>query len=164
MNWENGYQANTEYTVDDRGAAYDTKAVSIVRVPRTGGNGSPRFILTGESPRPGLNARDELARMITTNPQFSRAFTNRIFGELMGFGIVEPVDEFDLARKDQASNPELLEAMAKDFAENHYSFKHFLRTLMQSSAYQLSSRFEGDWKPEYTTADYWTAAGLDSSS
>jgi len=41
--------------------------------------------------------------------------------------------------------------MAKDFAENHYSFKHFLRTLMRSSAYQLSSRFEGEWKPEYTT-------------
>ena len=26
MNWENGYQANTEYTVDDVAAGYDTKA------------------------------------------------------------------------------------------------------------------------------------------
>jgi len=103
MNWEDGYQANTEYTVDDKGTGYDTNAVSIVRVPRRGGNGSPRFILTGEAPRAGANPRDELARMITGNLQFSRAFTNRIFGEFMGFGIVEPVDEFDLARRDQAS-------------------------------------------------------------
>jgi hypothetical protein len=162
MNWEDGYQANTEYTVDDRGPGYDTNAVSIVRVPRRGGNGQPRFIINGEAPRAGRNARDELARMITSNVQFSRAITNRIFAEFMGFGIVEPVDEFDLARLDprnpppapwtiQASNPELLEAMAKDFAQNNYSFRHFVKTLMKSSAYQLSSQFDGDWKPEYAS-------------
>jgi hypothetical protein len=162
MNWEDGYQANTEYTVDDRGAGYDTNAVSIVRVPRRGGNGSPRFILSGQAPRPGLNARDELARMITGSAQFSRAFSNRIFGEFMGFGIVEPVDEFDLARFDpknpppapwtiQPSNPELLEAMTKDFAVNHYSFRHLVKSIMQSSAYQLSSSFDGEWKPEYAS-------------
>ena len=106
--------------------------------------------------------RDELARMITTSPQFSRAFANRIFAELMGFGIVEPVDEFDLLRYDpkhpppapwtlQPSNPALLDALAQDFSQNHYSFKHLLKTLMRSSAYQLSSQFAGEWKPEYTT-------------
>lgn len=161
MNWENGYQANTEFTVDDKAPGYDTKAMSMVRVPRRGGNGEPRFILSGEVPRPGQNPRDELARMITSSFQFSRAFTNRIFAEFMGFGIVEPADEFDLLRYDpkhppsapwsiQPSNPELLDAMARDFAANHYSFKHFVKTVMKSSAYQLSSRFEGDWKPEYT--------------
>jgi hypothetical protein len=161
MNWENGYQANTEFTVDDKGAGYDAKAVSIVRVPRHGGNGSPRFILTGEAPREGRNARDELARMITGNIQFSRTFANRIWAEFMGFGIVEPVDEFDLARYDpkhpppapwaiQPSNPELLDALAKDFAANHYSFRGLVRTIMKSSAYQLSSSFSGEWRPEYT--------------
>ena len=162
MNWEHGYQANTEYTVDDDGPGYDSKAISIVRVPRRGGNANPRFILTGETPAPGANLRDELARMITSNIQFSRATTNRIWAEMMGFGIVEPADEFDLARYDpknpppapwtiQPSNPELLDAMAKDFAANHYSFRHLVRTIMKSSAYQLSSRFPGEWKPEYTS-------------
>ncbi len=161
MNWEHGYQANTEYTVDDLGPGYDTRAVSIVRVPRRGGNANPRFILSGEAPAAGKNYRDELARMITSNIQFSRAFTNRIWAELMGFGIVEPVDEFDLARFDpknpppapwtiQPSNPELLDAMAKDFAANHYSFRTLVRHIMKSSAYQLSSNFPGEWKPEYT--------------
>lgn len=41
MNWENGYQRNTEYTVDDAGSGYDTKSASLVRVPRSGGNNSP---------------------------------------------------------------------------------------------------------------------------
>ena len=92
MNWENGYQANTEYTVDDLDKGYDTKAESIVRIPKRGGNGAPRFILTGERRAPE-NARDELARMMTSAIQFSRAFTNRIWAEFMGFGIVEPVDD-----------------------------------------------------------------------
>lgn len=149
MNWEDGYQANTEYTVDDLAPGYDTKAESIVRIPRSGGSSQPHFFLTGETPRPGLNERDELARMLIGHIQFSRAFTNRIWGELMGAGIVEPVDEFDLSRPDQPSNPALLDAMALDFQRHNYSFKHFLRTVMQSSAYQLSSRFPGEWKPEY---------------
>jgi hypothetical protein len=162
MNWEFGYQANTEYTVDDQGSGYDAKAVSIVRVPRRGGNASPRFILTGEAPAADRNSRDELARMITGNIQFSRAFTNRIWAELMGFGIVEPADEFDLARFDpknpppapwsiQPSNPELLNAMANDFATSNYSFRRLVRTIMKSSSYQLSSSFPGEWKPEYST-------------
>lgn len=159
MNWENGYQANTEYTVDDLAPGYDTKAESIVRVPRSGGSGAPRFILSGEEPRQGQNERDELARIMTSHIQFSRAFANRIWGELMGFGIVEPVDEFDLSRyyRDkvpqgwplQPSNPELLDAMAKDFQASNYSFRKFIRRIMTSSAYQLSSNFDGEWKETY---------------
>jgi hypothetical protein len=149
MNWENGYQANTEYTVDDTGPEYDSRAESIVRVPRRGGDASPRFILSGERPRPGENYRDALARIMTSHPQFRRAFANRIWGELMGFGIVEPVDDFDLLRTDQASDPKLLDALANDFAQHNHSFKHYLRTLMKSSAYQLSSRFPGEWQDRY---------------
>jgi sugar lactone lactonase YvrE len=159
MNWENGYQANTEYTVDDLAPGYDTKAESIVRVPRSGGSGKPRFILSGEEPVAGRNERDELARLMTGHIQFSRAFTNRIWAELMGFGIVEPVDDFDLARYDrnnlpagwslQPSNPELLDAMAKDFQQSNFSFKKLVRRIMTSSAYQLSSKFEGEWRDQY---------------
>lgn len=162
MNWENGYQANTEYTVDDEAPGYDRKADSIVRVPRRGkGLSEPRFLLTGEAPKPGENARDGLARMMTSHIQFRRAFVNRIWSELMGFGIVEPIDDFDLGRYDpknpppapwaiQPSNPALLDAMAEDFGANKYSFRHVVRVIMKSSAYQLSSRFPGEWQETYT--------------
>jgi hypothetical protein len=161
MNWENGFQANTEYTVDDVvDEGYPTKGESIVRVPRTGGPNTPAFLLTGEPAKPGIEPRDELARMLTADLQFSRATTNRIWAELMGFGIVEPIDDFDLKRyypdqplpkgwTVQPSNPYLLDALAKDFQKSNFSFKHLVRTIMKSSAYQLSSRFEGEWKSEY---------------
>ncbi len=149
MNWENGYQANTEYTVDDVGKDYDPKAESIVRVPRRGGDASPRFILSGERPKPGENHRDALARILTGHVQFRRAFANRVWSELMGFGIVEPVDDFDLLKPEQPSNPVLLNALADDFGRHNYSFKHAVRTIMKSSAYQLSSRFDGEWKENY---------------
>ncbi|MBI1790717.1 MAG: DUF1549 domain-containing protein [Acidobacteria bacterium] len=159
MNWEHGYQANTEYTVDDLAPGYDTRAESILRIPRSGGSGKPRFLLSGEEPRPGRNERDELARLLTGHIQFSRAFANRVWAELMGFGIVEPVDEFDLARYDrrrvpkdwtlQPSNPELLDALAADFQQNQYSFRKLVRRIMTSSAYQLSSQFPGEWREPY---------------
>lgn len=160
MNWENGFQANTEYTVDDVEPGYPTTGESIVRVPRMGGSNEPRFILTGEAARPEAMPRDELARLLTGHIQFSRAITNRIWAELMGFGIVEPLDDFDLARyypdqelpegwSMQPSNPQLLDAMARDFQTYDYSFKHLVRTIMKSNAYRLSSKFDEEWKPEY---------------
>ena len=119
-------------------------------MPRTGGPNEPKFILTGEGPRPGEFYRDALGRLLTANIQFGRAFTNRIWSELMGFGIVEQVDDFDLdSYEKQASHPRLLDEMAKDFAAHNYSMKHVMRTIMTSSAYQLSSRFDGEWKEDY---------------
>ena len=66
--------------------------------------------------------------MLTADLQFSRATTNRIWAELMGFGIVEPVDDFDLNRyypdqplpkgwTVQPSNPYLLDAHGEGFPE-----------------------------------------------
>lgn len=160
MNWENGFQANTEYTVDDVEPGYPTLSESIVRVPRTGGSNQPKFVLNDEPARPGVLPRDELARLLTGHVQFARATVNRIWAELMGVGIVEPLDGFDLARyypsddipegwTVQPSHPYLLDDLAKDFQRSDFSFKHLVRTIAQSSAYQLSSRFEGEWKPEY---------------
>lgn len=160
MNWENGFQANTEYTVDDVEPGYPTTGESIVRVPRTGGSNEPHFILTGEAARPGALPRDELARLLTGHIQFARATTNRIWAEFMGVGIVEPIEDFDLARyypdqnipegwTVQPTHPELLDDLARDFQTSNFSFKHLVRTIMKSSAYQLSSQFDGEWKPEY---------------
>lgn len=160
MNWENGFQANTEYTVDDVEPGYPTTGESIVRVPRTGGSNEPHFILTNEAAHPNALPRDELARLLTGHIQFARATTNRIWAEFMGVGIVEPIEDFDLARyypdqkipegwTVQPTHPELLDELARDFQKSDFSFKHLVRTIMKSSAYQLSSQFDGEWKPEY---------------
>ncbi|MGH9720613.1 MAG: DUF1549 domain-containing protein [Bryobacteraceae bacterium] len=160
MYWEHGKPQSGEFLIDDQNPGYDTKGPSMIRVPRFGGPNTPAFILTGEKPKPGAEPRAELGRMLTAHPQFARATANMFWARMMGFGIVEPYDEFDLARLDpknvpagwqvQASHPELLEALAKDFREHNYSLRHLLRTIARSSAYQLSARFDGEWKDAYT--------------
>ena len=160
MNWENGFQANTEYTVDDVEPGYPTKSESIVRVPRTGGSNVPKFILDDQAPAGDELPRDALARLLTGHIQFARATVNRIWAEMMGVGIVEPVDGFDLARyypsdalpdgwTVQPSHPYLLDELATDFRDSGFSFKHLVRTIARSSTYQLSSQYGHPWKPEY---------------
>ena len=160
MYWEHGKPQSGEFLIDDANAGYNTKGASMIRVPRFGGDADPAFILTGEQPRTGAEAREELGRMLTAHPQFARAAVNLFWSRLMGFGIVEPFDEFDLARQDpahvpegwtlQPSHPELLDALAGDFRRSGYSLRHLLGTICRSSAYQLSARFDGEWKDAYT--------------
>lgn len=144
------YSIGQEFAVLDDGKGYDLKSKSVVRMERYPADVSPHFILGGEEPRPGENWRAAYARMLVSNPQFARATVNLIWAELMGVGIVDPPLDFDLDRADsQPSNPELLEALAKDFVENHYDLRKLIRTIVTSNAYQLSSRFEGEWKDSY---------------
>src|SRR5262249_20959165 len=41
-------------------------------------------------------------------------------------------------------------ALAKDFRSNGYSIRRLIATICRSSAYQLSARFDGEWKDAYT--------------
>lgn len=151
-----------EYSIDDEGPGYDAAARTVVRVPRRGMQGmlSPAFMLTGEKPDPAKNPRAEFARMLTSNPQFARTAVNLLWWEMFGVGIVDPPLDFDLARIDpknpppapwglQPTHPELLEALATYFREHNYSIRSVLRLIAESSTYQLSSRFNGEWKGPY---------------
>jgi len=71
------------------------------------------------------------------NPYFARAGANRIWAELMGRGLVDPVD--DLRSTNPASNEELLDALAQEFRRVRFDQKEFIRTITQSYVYQLSS-------------------------
>ena len=71
------------------------------------------------------------------NPFFARALANRLWGHFMGRGLVEPID--DMRVTNPPSNPELLDALAKDFVAHKFDLKHLIRTIMNSTTYQLSS-------------------------
>src|SRR5207237_8550993 len=110
---------------------------------------TPVYMFTGERAA-SSDACGELARIMTSDPQFSRAIANRVWGHLMGVGIVEPVDGFDLERYEtQASHPELLNALAQDFVQNGYSIRRLIRTIATSTTYQLSVRYPGVWSENY---------------
>jgi hypothetical protein len=72
------------------------------------------------------------------NPYFARAIVNRVWKNYMGRGLVEAED--DLRVSNPASNPELLDALATDFIKNKFDLKHLMRMILNSTAYQRSSK------------------------
>ena len=71
------------------------------------------------------------------NPLFAKALVNRMWGHFLGRGLVQEVD--DLRETNPPSNPELLDALAKDFVDHKFDVKHIIRTIVNSKVYQLSS-------------------------
>lgn len=88
---------------------------------------------------PEGDRRRQLADWMTSpeNPWFARSFVNRIWAHMLGRGLIEPVD--DLRSTNPPTNPELLDALARDFVEHGCDFHHLLRTIAASRTYQLSS-------------------------
>ncbi|WP_339911513.1 DUF1553 domain-containing protein [Symmachiella dynata] len=112
-----------------------------VKQPRTGQTMKPHLLLKGDVDVPeGQDRREVFAEWLTAadNPFFAKVAVNRIWGHLMGRGIVEPVDDF--RDSNPPSNAPLLDKLAEDFIANNYSRKWAIRTIMNSRTYQLSSR------------------------
>ncbi len=101
-------------------------------------------VLTTEQPaiRRG-SGRRELAAWIASadNPLTARVMANRVWLHLIGRGLVPTPDNFG-ANGQPASHPALLDHLALSFAENGWSVKKLIRTVVLSRAYQLSSQFD----------------------
>jgi len=129
------------------------------RPSRAGAPYEPVFLLNGERPQNG-DWRKELARFLVRDRQFARAAVNYLWAHFFTVGIVDPPDGWDLARIDpqrrpptpwglQPTHPELIEALADEFIRSNYSIRPMIRLIVESNAYQLSSRYDGEWRPEY---------------
>jgi hypothetical protein len=105
----------------------------------------PATLLDGSTPRlrPEDPARIALADWMTAseNPYFARAAVNRIWAQLFGVGLVDPVD--DMGADNPPSHPELLDALAQAFREHGYDRKFLIRAIVLSRAYQLTSQALG---------------------
>jgi hypothetical protein len=110
-----------------------------MRQPRTGKIMKPWLPGDGQLEETPADRRAALADWLTRpeNPFFARVMVNRIWAEVMGQGIVEPVDDF--RQSNPPSNPGLLDRLAEDFVQHRYDQKHILRTILNSRTYQLSS-------------------------
>jgi hypothetical protein len=89
------------------------------------------------------SGRRELADWIASkdNPLTARVMANRVWLHLIGRGLVPTPDNFG-ASGQPPSHPELLDHLAVTFAENGWSVKKLIRTIVLSRAYQLSSQFD----------------------
>ncbi len=78
--------------------------------------------------------RAAAARLFTSkeNGRFARTAVNRIWKQLIGRGLVEPVDDMDV----EPWYPELLDWLASDFVEHGYDVKYLIDRIMTSLAYQ----------------------------
>ncbi len=87
----------------------------------------------------GSDPRRTLAAWMTSkeNPYFAQVMANRIWADLMGRGLVEPVD--DLRATNPASNAALLNALSEDFQKHDYDLKKLIRRIATSYVYGLSS-------------------------
>jgi hypothetical protein len=112
-----------------------------VSQPRSGKTMQPKF-LGGATPTipQGKDRREVFSDWLTSteNPFFAKSVANRVWFHLNGKGIVDPVDDF--RESNPSCNDELLDALAKDFADHKYDVKHLIRTILNSRTYQLSSQ------------------------
>lgn len=98
----------------------------------------PASVPFGETKKDATDKRESLAEWLTSaeNPMFAKAGVNRIWSYFMGRGIIEPVD--DIRTSNPPSNPELLDALTKDFVDSGFDIKHIMKTIARSRTYQQS--------------------------
>ena len=111
-----------------------------VRHPLTGAVLAPRPLFGSalEIP-PGDDPRAALVDWLTAhdNPFLHRAAVNRIWGDLFGIGIVDPVDDFRATNP--PSNPPLLDALVAEFRAGGTDQKKLLATILRSAVWDRSS-------------------------
>jgi hypothetical protein len=106
-------------------------------------------------PKAGAPRRQELAEWLTSkdNPYFARSYVNRLWGYLLGTGIIEPLD--DIRAGNPPSNPELLDYLTEQFTKSGFDVRHVMRLICKSRVYQLSvetHKWNADDKVNYSHA------------
>jgi hypothetical protein len=126
-------------------------ANSEQRVVHRPGKASDRNPRSGETLRPtglgdhplDLRAEDDPRLALASwmadpqNPFFAPALANRYWKHFFNRGLVEPED--DMRETNPAANPELLHALAQHFIKSGFDLKALVRSICDSSTYQLAS-------------------------
>src|SRR5262245_12708634 len=110
-------------------------------LPESAKSPPPKFC-KGEEAKVGRSEplRPVLAKWLTSpdNKFFSRAFANRVWGQMFGSGIVNPID--DMHDERVPSYPELLAELSKQFAGNGFDIRYLYRAICNCEAYQRTSK------------------------
>ena len=87
---------------------------------------------------PGADSLEAYAEWMTSaeNPRFTNLIANRLWKKVFGMGLIEPVDE--LMDSTVAMNPDLMQYLEKYMISINYDMKTYLRTLLNTQAYQGS--------------------------
>jgi hypothetical protein len=120
-----------------RGQVSDQREIAIPGRKKTV---RARF-LDGPEPtwKAGDNPRAVLADWLVSpkNPYFARAGVNRLWEYFFGTGLIDPVDE--QGAHNPPSHPELLDELARQFADHEFDLRYLIRAIVASQAYQRTS-------------------------
>ncbi|MGB7345605.1 MAG: DUF1549 domain-containing protein [Pirellulaceae bacterium] len=110
-----------------------------IQHPRTNQNVTPGFPFEVPHEEPEkASRRQSLAHWMADadNPYFAKSYVNRLWGYLMGVGLIEPID--DIRAGNPATNPELLDHLTTTFVQSGFDTQDMLRKICSSRTYQLS--------------------------
>ncbi|PQO31346.1 hypothetical protein C5Y96_13480 [Blastopirellula marina] len=122
-------------------------ATPLVEVIYDTGSGEVKHLLTGKVTPPEFpyqsdlvvddgTRREELAEWLTdpSNQYFASSYVNRMWGYLLGRGIIEPID--DIRAGNPPTNPMLLEALTQSFIDSGFNTRQIVREICKSRTYQ----------------------------
>lgn len=113
--------------------------------PRTGSTRDPKLL--GASTVQSSNPLQELAHWLTSvdNDRFVKMLANRTWQQIIGRGVVEPVDDFRATNP--PSNPELLDVLCEHLKgtgtpvdRRAFDLRSLLRLILNSNTYQAASK------------------------
>jgi hypothetical protein len=132
-----GIDADEERIFHKRGTAKATNPKTS-EVLKPTGLGAPALEIA-----PERDPRQALADWMADpkNRFFAPALVNRYWKHFFSRGIVDPED--DMRVTNPATNPELLEALAKQFVDSKFDVKNLVKTICKSTTYQLASEPNG---------------------
>ncbi|HEY1067729.1 MAG TPA: DUF1549 and DUF1553 domain-containing protein [Pirellulales bacterium] len=131
---------NDGHQFDGEQVVFYDRSKAKAENPRTNTDLAPQPLGEPQSaPTKDVDPLEQLADWIVSpsNPLFARVQVNRVWNNLMGRGIVEPIDDFRATNP--PSNPALLEHLTADFVAHGYDVKRLIRQIMNSRTYQRSS-------------------------
>ncbi len=99
--------------------------------------------------------REQLAKWMTSkeNQYFARSYVNRLWGYLLGVGLIEPID--DIRAGNPPTNPQLLDRLTEEFVKSGFDARHVIRTICKSRTYQhsvVTNRWNADDQVNYSHA------------
>ncbi len=130
---------NDKHEFDGEQVVYQ-QPTGDVADPRTGKPRAPKLLgETAPQLQPGDDRLEKLADWLTSaeNDRFAQMLVNRVWAQLMGRGIVEPVDDFRATNP--PTHPELLQALSTSLRSHGFDLRSLLREIVNSRTYQLSS-------------------------
>lgn len=119
----------------------DPKARALLMLPPSLKQVPPTFLRGAKATLPNDGPYlPTLAEWLASkdNPYVAKAAVNRVWQQLFGRGFVDPVD--DLSPEKKPSHPELLNDLAKAFADGGFDLKALIRDICLSQTYQRTGK------------------------